>query len=215
MGRNSVSPLKSAGLNIMGKQSSMSPREFVSYKKEDDGGIDGYYAPVENAPSKTPGFMIPKQKVKGVIMEEALRRAKDPTADTYKSPFEGDWVLQGDKYSKKQDIGKRRRMTMTEELATNNISQGPAAYKLQEPLKPKVVGHAGMAQKSPRRDVAHDEVKRALAIPGVGKHDLVNLQKFKERTNKIAMNTEKSVRTTKIRVETNRDDYYANYAKGA
>jgi hypothetical protein len=35
---------------------------------------------------------------------------------------------------------------MTEELSTNMISQGPAAYKLQEPLKPKVVGHAGMAQ---------------------------------------------------------------------
>ena len=62
--------------------------------------------------------------------------------------------------------------------------------------------------------MAHEEVKRALAIPGVGKHDLVKLDKYKERTNKIAMNTEKSVRTTKIRVE-NRDDYYANYAKGA
>jgi hypothetical protein len=38
-------------------------------------------------------------------------------------------------------------MTMTEELSNpvNAISQGPAAYKLQEPLKPKIVGHAGMA----------------------------------------------------------------------
>jgi len=34
---------------------------------------------------------------------------------------------------------------MTEELAIQPISQGPAAYKLQEPLKPKIVGHAGMA----------------------------------------------------------------------
>ena len=79
-------------------------------------------------------------------MEEALRRAKDPTSDTYKSPFEGDWVLQGDKYSKKQNIGKRRRMTMTEELSKLMIAQGPGAYKIQEPNKPKTIGHAGMAQ---------------------------------------------------------------------
>jgi len=37
--------------------------------------------------------MIPKQKVKGVIMEEALRKAKVPASDFYVSPFEGDWVL--------------------------------------------------------------------------------------------------------------------------
>jgi len=27
----------------------MSPREFVSYKPDNDGGIEGYYAPVEKA----------------------------------------------------------------------------------------------------------------------------------------------------------------------
>lgn len=99
--RNSISPLKTAALGMVGKGMSMSPREFVSYKPDNDGGIEGYYAPVEKALQKQPGFMIPKQKVKGVIMEEAERRKMDPTSDTYKSPFEGDWVLQGDKYSKK------------------------------------------------------------------------------------------------------------------
>ena len=91
--RNSISPLKSAGLGIIAKGISMTPKEFVSYKGGDDNGIKGYYNPVQELPSKAPGFAIPKQKVKGVIMEEALRRAKDPTSDTYKLPIEGDWVV--------------------------------------------------------------------------------------------------------------------------
>ena len=88
-------------MSMVGKGVSMSPREFVSYKNGDDGGIEGYYNPINKADSKSPGFMIPKQKVAGVIMEEAERKKLIPAADHYKSPFEGDWVLQGDKYSKK------------------------------------------------------------------------------------------------------------------
>ena len=38
----------------------MSPREFVSYKKGDDHGIEGYYNPVLELPSKSPGFATPK-----------------------------------------------------------------------------------------------------------------------------------------------------------
>jgi hypothetical protein len=91
--RNSISPLKSAAMNMVGKGISMSPREFVSYKNGDDGGIEGYYNPVAASPSKSPGFAIPKQKVAGVIMEEAKRKMAVPAADAYKSPFEGDWVV--------------------------------------------------------------------------------------------------------------------------
>jgi hypothetical protein len=37
--RNSISPLKSAGLGIIAKGISMTPKEFVSYKGGDDNGI--------------------------------------------------------------------------------------------------------------------------------------------------------------------------------
>jgi len=37
---------------MVGKGPSMSPREFVSYKGGDDGGIEGYYA--QNTDQKSP-----------------------------------------------------------------------------------------------------------------------------------------------------------------
>ena len=63
-------------------------------------------------------------------MEEALRRAKDPTSDTYKSPFEKDWVAQNEKAMKRTDIAKRRRTTVIEEICNLNFAPSPSAYKI-------------------------------------------------------------------------------------
>jgi hypothetical protein len=95
MGRRSnslaLSPLAGIAPNI----AKMSPREYINIGKNDSKmGIEGYFMPILDSPSKTvkPGFMIGKQKMPGCIEAEAKYRSKYPGPGGFKLSIETDWT---------------------------------------------------------------------------------------------------------------------------